>query len=123
MRRRTRSLITIQTIFDRYRCGEVLLRQEYEYADGERVLGPSRRMALGASLRECAAEVWEFIFSTLLEMQSEAPEVALIIVDSSDGDWRKNLVEGFALAAAGELKIRLADAPDAPSSSGQLGLW
>lgn len=120
MKRRARSLITIQTIFDRYCRGEVLLRQEYEYADGERAFGPSRRMALGTSLRECAAEVWEFIFTSLLEMQAEAPEVALAIVDSSDG-WRQNLVAGFALAAAGELKIRLVDAPS-PSSE-QLGLW
>lgn len=124
MKRRARSLITIQTTFDRYCRGEILLRQEYEYVDGERVFGPSRRMALGTSLRECAAEVWEFIFSSLLEMQAEAPEVALIIAappDQSNG-WRQDLMEAFALAAANELKIRLVDV-DAPSSSGQLGLW
>ena len=121
MKRRARSLITVQTIFDRYCRGEILLRQEYEYVDGERAFGPSRRMALGTSLRECAAEVWEFIFSSLLEMQAEAPEVGLIIADPSEDGWRQNLVTGFALAAAGELKIRLVDAPSPPSE--QLGLW
>jgi hypothetical protein len=115
--RRSRALLTVQVIYDRYRCGEVIIRPEYEYMDGSRKTGSSKRMALGESVAACAAEVWEFMFSGLLEMQSEAPEVALAI--HADGDsWPQTLVEGFARAAAYELSMDLV-----PEDTGQMELW
>lgn len=117
--RRLRSLIKVQIVYDRYRGGEVLLSPTYEYTDGEHKPGPAKRIAVGESLAECAATIWEFLFANLLEMQSEALNVALV-VPSGDGDnWMQTLVYGLALAAASELNLPLATDVD----TGQLELW
>lgn len=117
--RRLRSIIKLQIVYDRYRCGEVLLAPTYEYTDGEHKPGPAKRIAVGESLAECAANIWEFLFAGLLEMQSESRNVALVI-PSGDGDnWAQTLVYGLALAAAHELSLPLATDVD----TGQLELW
>ena len=113
LRKRTQAVLTVGVLTDRYRRGEVVLRPRYSYDDGNDECGAARRMALGDTLEESAAAIWEFIFAWLLEMQEQAPAVALKIEWHNDGDWARTLVIAFALAAAHELSIPVVQSSDA----------
>jgi len=105
IKRRTQSVIKVEILTDRYQSGEIVLRPIYTYADDSEGYGAAHRCTLGKTAEDSAAQVWDFMFACLADMQEEAPHVVLRMERNPDDGWSGILVTALALAAAHELGI------------------